>query len=53
MVGVIETSSRAQARCDNIGILSLILSMAPYDDWNRIDEEEDAELQDTSVSVDG
>lgn len=25
--------------------------MAPYDDWNRLDEEEDEELQDTSVSV--
>jgi hypothetical protein len=24
--------------------------MAPYDDWNKIDEEEDEELQDTSVS---
>ena len=25
--------------------------MPPYDDWNKIDEEEDDELQDTSVSM--
>lgn len=24
--------------------------MAPYDDWNAIDDEEDEELQDLSVS---
>ena len=24
--------------------------MAPYDDWNKIDEEDDEELQDASVS---
>lgn len=23
--------------------------MAPYDDWNKLDDEEDEELQDTSV----
>jgi ATP-dependent DNA helicase 2 subunit 1 len=27
------------------------LEMAPYDDWNRLDEEEDQELEDTSVRV--
>lgn len=25
--------------------------MAPYDDWNKIDDDEDEELQDTSVST--
>lgn len=25
--------------------------MPPYDDWNKIDEEEDEELQDFSVST--
>ena len=25
--------------------------MPPYEDWNRIDDEEDEELQDASVSV--
>lgn len=25
--------------------------MAPYDDWNKLDEEEDEELQDTSVRM--
>jgi hypothetical protein len=25
--------------------------MAPYDDWNRIDDEEEEELQDTSVRL--
>lgn len=24
--------------------------MAPYDEWNRIDEDDEDELQDTSVS---
>ena len=24
--------------------------MPPYDDWNRLDDEEDEELQDSSVS---
>ena len=24
--------------------------MAPYDDWNKLDDEEDEELQDSSVS---
>jgi len=23
--------------------------MSPYDDWNKLDEDEDEELQDTSV----
>ena len=32
----------------NIGFGS---KMPPYDDWNKIDEEEDEELQDTSVST--
>lgn len=26
--------------------------MAPYDDWNKVDEEEDEELQDFSVRLD-
>ena len=25
--------------------------MPPYDDWNKIDDEEDEELQDASVST--
>lgn len=25
--------------------------MPPYEDWNKIDEEEDEELQDASVSI--
>jgi hypothetical protein len=25
--------------------------MPPWDDWNRVDEEEDEELQDASVST--
>jgi hypothetical protein len=25
--------------------------MPPYEDWNKIDDEEDEELQDASVSV--
>jgi len=25
--------------------------MPPYDDWNKIDEEEEEELQDFSVSI--
>ncbi len=25
--------------------------MAPYDDWNKVDDDEDEELQDTSVSL--
>ena len=29
------------------------IKMPPYDDWNRIDDEEDEELQDTSVEYDG
>lgn len=24
--------------------------MAPYDDWNKVDDDEEDELQDTSVS---
>ena len=31
--------------------LSNLQIMPPYDDWNNIDEEEDEELQDTSVST--
>jgi hypothetical protein len=27
--------------------------MPPYDDWNKIDDEEDEELQDASVSYSG
>lgn len=27
------------------------MTMAPYDDWNKLDEEEDEELQDSSVRV--
>src|SRR6266511_2392446 len=34
-----------------ISFLSHIIDeMPPYDDWNKIDEEEDEELQDTSVT---
>jgi len=30
----------------------IIFLMPPYDDWNKIDDEEDEELQDASVCFD-
>lgn len=48
-------------RCDSIPNPTFVLyflsrpthrnKMPPYEDWNRIDDEEDEELQDASVSV--
>lgn len=32
-------------------LASTYCAMAPYDDWNRVDDEEDEELQDTSVRL--
>jgi len=30
---------------------SKVIRMPPYDDWNKIDEEDEEELQDFSVSI--
>ena len=44
-------------RCDSNSTLVLYFlsrsthKMPPYEDWNKIDEEEDEELQDASVSI--
>ncbi|KAF8824695.1 hypothetical protein HHX47_DHR7000139 [Lentinula edodes] len=34
--------------CDLFYILTYLLLMAPYDDWNRVDEDEEDELQDAA-----